>query len=265
MPNCRLWLKALSIALMFLVGMFAVAVVMPASRFCLGRRSLALEDAIVMLWNKTVCRILGLRIQMQGRFDPEARLMVANHISWLDIIALGSQFPCLFIAKGDVAEWPVVGYLAKGIGTLFVKRGEARQTNATAELMAWRLRQGRRLLLFPEGTTTEGKTVLRFHSKLFQPAEHTRASVQAIALSYQGKAKTAAPFIGDDEFLPHLFKLMQLDRIELTLHFCPAVPTGLERGALAQTAHRQILEVIHPATVRQKAQVKTASQAGLCG
>ena len=246
MPSYRPWLKALQIAAMFALGIIAVAVVMPSSKLFLGRRSQRVEDAIVMHWNRTVCRILGLRLQVEGQFDPAAQLIVANHISWLDIIALGSQFPCLFVAKGNVAEWPVIGYIAQGIGTLFVRRGDAGQTGVTAEMMGWRLRQGRRLLLFPEGTTTNGDSVLRFHGKLFQPAQLTGVCVQAVALRYQGEAKSQAPFIGDDEFLPHLFDLLKLDTIDLKLHFCPLLQAGMERSAMAQTTQRQILDVINP-------------------
>jgi 1-acyl-sn-glycerol-3-phosphate acyltransferase len=242
----RQWLKALLIAWMFLLGIIAVSVVMPVSVRVLGRRSTRLHEAIVMNWNRAVCRILNLRLQVTGKPDSNAKLMVANHISWLDIIALGSQFPCLFIAKGDVADWPVIGYIAQGIGTLFVRRGDNGQTAATGELMAWRLRQGRRLLLFPEGTTTRGDSVLRFHGKLFQPAQRVGIGVQAVALRYQGEARLQVPFIGEDEFIPHLFKLLKLKSIELNLTYCQVIPAGLDRSQMAAATHRQIGEVIDP-------------------
>jgi 1-acyl-sn-glycerol-3-phosphate acyltransferase len=245
----RQWLKALLVAWMFLLGIIAVSVVMPVSLRVLGRRSTRLHEAIVMNWNRAVCRILNLRLQVVGRPDAEAKLMVANHISWLDIIALGSQFPCLFIAKGDVADWPVIGYIAQGIGTLFVRRGNNGQTAATGELMAWRLRQGRRLLLFPEGTTTLGDSVLRFHGKLFQPAQRVGVGVQAVALRYQGEARQLVPFVGEDEFIPHLFKLMKLAQIELNLTYCPVIPAGLDRSQMAAATRRQIVEVIDPLEV----------------
>jgi 1-acyl-sn-glycerol-3-phosphate acyltransferase len=244
MPNYRPWVKASLIAAMFVLGFLAVAVIMPMSRICLGRRSQAIEEWIVMQWNATVCQILQLRLQIVGQLDPKAKLIVANHISWLDIIALGSQFPCLFIAKGEVADWPVIGYLAQGIGTLFVKRGDGIQTGATAEMMVWRLRQGRRLLLFPEGTTTRGDSVLRFHSRLFQPAQLASVCVQAVALNYQGESKSEVPFIGEDEFVSHLLNLLRLDSIELNISFCPAIPVGMDRSIMAQTTHKQILDVI---------------------
>lgn len=246
MPQCRTWLKAGLIVWMFLLGILAVSVVMPVSRRLLRRRASRVDEAIVMGWNRAVCWILNLRLRIEGQPDPGTQLWVANHISWLDIIALGSQLPCQFIAKGDVAAWPVVGYIAQGIGTLFVKRGDAGQTASAAELMLWRLRQGRRLLLFPEGTTSTGETVLRFHGKLFQPAQRAEAKIQAIALRYHGESAEWVPFIGEDEFLPHLFRLLKARRIDLSIQFCPALPTGLDRSALASTSHRQIAQALAP-------------------
>ncbi|CAG0975516.1 hypothetical protein ANRL3_01780 [Anaerolineae bacterium] len=247
MRRCRQWLKAALIAWMFLLGIMAVSVAMPALGWILGRRASAANESIVTNWNRAVCRILNLRLHITGKPDPDARLWVANHISWLDIIALGSQLPCQFVAKGDVADWPVIGYIAKGIGTLFVKRGDSGQTTDTAELMVWRLRQGKRLLLFPEGTTTTGEKVLRFHGKLFQPAQRAGVSVQAIALRYEGETAQSVPFIGDDEFLPHLLKLLEAERLDLWISFCPALPAGLERGEMARASHRQIAEALDPA------------------
>jgi len=242
----QLGFKAALIVGLFVLGILAVGLVMPGINWVLRRRAAALNEAIVVNWNRAVCRVLNLHLHITGQPHPDAKLWVANHISWLDIIALGSQLPCQFIAKGDVADWPVIGYLAQGIGTLFVKRGDASQTSTTAELMLWRFRQGKRLLLFPEGTTTNGERVLRFHGKLFKPAQLAHISVQAIALRYTGEAAQLAPFIGEDEFLPHLFKLLNTERLDLRIDFCPALPLGLDRREMAQTTHRQIVEALDP-------------------
>ncbi|MVF20246.1 lysophospholipid acyltransferase family protein [Methylocaldum sp. BRCS4] len=244
MQRCRQWFKALAIAAMFVAGIVAVSTIMPALRLLLGKKSAALNDAIVVSWNRAVCRILNLRLHIRGRPDANARLVVANHISWLDIIALGAQGPCLFVAKREVADWPVMGYLAKGIGTLFVQRGDTGQSAAVAERMAWQLRQGKRLVLFPEGTTTTGDRVLRFHGKLLHPAQLAGAHVQAVALRYDGAAKECAPFVGEDEFLPHLLDILKLERIDLHVHYCPAVPPGPGRNELAQTTRQQIVAAL---------------------
>lgn len=241
------WLKGSGIALMFLLGVILVGAVMPCLRLVLGRRAAAWVEAIILWWNLRVCRILNVRPHITGTPDPAAQLLVANHISWLDIIALGSQCRGQFVAKEEVGDWPVMGYLAKGIGTLFVRRGDAGQTATTAELMLWRLRQGKRLMLFPEGTTTTGGKVLRFHGRLFQPAYLAGVGVQAVALSYEGEAKRYAPFIGEDEFVPHLLNILKLERIDMHLAYGPTLPMGLDASAMAAAARRQISEALAPA------------------
>lgn len=106
-------------------------------------------------------------------------------------------------------------------------------------------------MLFPEGTTTRGDQVLRFHGKLFQSAQHSSCRVQAIALRYSGDAAELAPFIGEDEFLPHLFAILKLKSIPLQLHYCPAMPEGLRRDQMARASRLQIIEQLDTArTVR---------------
>ncbi len=250
MTLCRVWFRATLIAGMFLYGLLAVGVIMPCLRWMLGRRAQAWCDRIVQQWNRTVCSILHLRLRVTGLPDSSAGLTVANHLSWLDIIALGSLQPFLFVAKQEVADWPLMGALAKGIGTLFIRRGDANQSAAVSETMTWLLRRGVRLLVFPEGTTTNGDQVLRFHGKLFHPAQRAHVSVQAIALKYSGMAGHHAPFIGDDEFLPHLLRILRLDNVDLHVHFCPALPAGLRRDQLARTTRLQMTEHLYPARQR---------------
>lgn len=244
MRRCLPWRKGAGIAAMFLLGVVLAGAVMPGLRWLLGRRASGLCEDIVVHWNRTVCRILNVRLEITGAPDPAARLLVANHISWLDIIALGGQCRGQFVAKAEVADWPVMGYLAKRIGTLFVQRGDAAQTATTAELMLWRLRQGKRLMLFPEGTTTPGERVLRFHGRLFQPAGLAGVGVQAVALGYSGPAKTAAPFIGEDEFVPHLLGILRLERIDLSLSYGPLLPAGLDAGGMAALSRRWVAETL---------------------
>lgn len=238
--------KATLIAGMFLWGVFATGLVWPLLDRLLGRRASQFKEMIRRNWCTAVCRILKVQIETTGNPSPETRLWVANHISWLDIIALGASHPLLFVAKEEVADWPVMGYLARRLGTLFVRRGDAEQTAAVAEQMAWQLRQGRQLMLFPEGTTTNGERVLRFHAKLLHPAQLAHVPVQAIALEYLDEARAAAPFIGDDDFLPHLLHILTLDRIPLRVHYCQPLPAGLHRDVLAQTTRKQVVAALFP-------------------
>ncbi|HUL11932.1 MAG TPA: lysophospholipid acyltransferase family protein [Methylococcaceae bacterium] len=248
MASFRLWYKSLLVAGMFVYGMIAVGAIMPLLGFLAGRRAAAIHDRIRLNWNRTICRILNVHLEIHGEPNEDAQLLIANHISWLDIIAIGSQQPVTFVAKQEVAAWPVMGYLARRTGTLFVRRGDADQTAAIAEQMTWLLRQGKRIMLFPEGTTTTGERVLRFHSRLFQPAQLAQVRVQAVALAYRGEVREIAPFIGEDEFLPHLLRLLRRQRIDIHLHYCPPLPASLHRDVLAQTTRKQIVSAIVPET-----------------
>ncbi len=240
------WLKAALISLMFLWGLLATGLLWPLLELMLGRKAAFPQELIRRNWCVAVCRILNVQVEAIGQPSPQTRLWVANHISWLDIIALGARHPLLFVAKEEVADWPVMGYLARRLGTLFVRRGDSGQTAAIAEQMAWQLRQGRQLMLFPEGTTTNGERVLRFHAKLLHPAQLAQSQVQAIGLEYQGAAKSFAPFIGEDDFLPHLLQILTLDRIPLRVHYCQPLPAGLHRDILAQTTRKQVVAALSP-------------------
>lgn len=240
------WLKAALIAAMFLWGMLATTLIWPLLGLVLGRKARYFLEIIRRNWCAGVCRILNVHVEPIGEPHAHTRLWVANHISWLDIIALGARHPLLFVAKAEVADWPVMGYLAHRLGTLFVRRGDKDQTNAIAEQMAWQLRQGRHIMLFPEGTTTNGRRVLRFHAKLFHPAQLAHIQVQAIALAYEGESHAVAPFIGEDEFLPHLLGILKLDRITLRVHYCRPLPVGLHRDILAQTTRKQVVAALFP-------------------
>ena len=253
MTSCRFWSRATLLVGMFLYGLLAVALFMPFLRHFLGRRAQSVCESIVLNWNRMVCRILHIHIRVTGLPDHAAGLTVANHLSWLDIIALGSLQPFLFVAKEEVADWPVMGTLARGIGTLFIRRGDAEQSTAVGETMTWLLRRGTRLLVFPEGTTTNGQQVLRFHGKLFHPAQRAQVGVQAVALKYDGQGCHLAPFVGEDEFLPHLLRILKVEAIDLHIHYCQGLPAGLRRDQLARTTRLQITERLTPPSRRSQA------------
>lgn len=246
MPSFRVWFKGSLIAGMFVAGLLAATLLIPLGRALLGRGSKRWRDTIVVTWSRIVCQILEVRITTSGHPDPDASLMVSNHVSWLDIIAIGSRIPCQFVSKEDVAHWPIVGIIAKGIGTLFIRRGDARQSSGVTETMAWLLKRGYRLAIFPEGTTSRGESVLRFHSKLFWPAELADVKVQALSLSYRNSAKSEAPFIDDDEFLPHLLRILSLPSIDLHLTYCDPIKAGLGYREISKKTREQILETLTP-------------------
>jgi 1-acyl-sn-glycerol-3-phosphate acyltransferase len=239
------------IAALFGYGLFAVTIIRPLLQAILRRRAPAHWNRLLRHWYRSACRVMGIRIAVFGEPSRDGGLTVANHISWIDIIAIGSVVDLDFIAKEDVRHWPVVGYLANSVGTLFARRGDSSQLEAIANLMTWRIHQGRRLMLFPEGTTTRGDRVLRFNAKLFKPAHLAGAPVQAVALRYRQPAGRIAPFVGDDDFLSHLWRVLQLDSLELELHFCEPIASGWLVSTIAPTTRNQIVAALGDAITDQ--------------
>ena len=142
--------------------------------------------------------------------------------------SLLSAVDVTFVVKREVRHWPLVGTLADRAGTLFVARGARDGAAATAERMTWLLQQRRSVVIFPEGTTTDGSYVQRFYPRLFQAAIHTGAPVQAVAIEYPRARNqpAVAPFVGDDELEPPIWKLLAEDRIQVRLSFCAPIQSN---------------------------------------
>jgi 1-acyl-sn-glycerol-3-phosphate acyltransferase len=208
-----------------------------------GRR----RAAMVRAWMRTLLRILRVSVRVHGDIRTGAVLYCANHVSWLDIPCLRAIVDAAFVAKSEVRRWPLVGSLAARAGTLFLKRGNPEATNEIADRMTWLLTANKSVIVFPEGTSTDGSSVLRFHARLYQPASRVDGHVQAVAIRYpRGTGiHPAIPFIDDDDLASHLWCLLGEESIEAELHFCAALATaGRERRALADTTRRQIIEAL---------------------
>lgn len=197
-------------------------------------------------WSRGLCRILNLRIAVRGDISTEPTLFVANHLSWLDIPCLYAVLRASFVAKAEVARWPVIGRLARCAGTMFLRRNDRLAVATVGNQMTWLLKGGGNVVLFPEGTTTDGRSVRRFHSGLYQAALRTHARIQAVAIGYPHPAGVhpAAPFVGDDNLLRHLWTLLAQPHIDVTLTFCPALAAVTSRHALAQRTRAQIADAL---------------------
>lgn len=206
------------------------------------------SSAPMVWWSRRLCRLLGVRIACHGAPLAGRALFVANHVSWLDIMVLAAVCPTHFLAKSEVAGWPLFGWLCRRVGTAFIRRGAGDGAQAAAGELVWRLqRPDGRVLVFPEGTSTDGRGVRRFHARLLQAAERAQCPVQALALRYPvagGGTHPAVPFIGDDELLAHLWRLLGERRIEAEVHCLAPLPAGIGRDALARRSHAQIAAVL---------------------
>jgi 1-acyl-sn-glycerol-3-phosphate acyltransferase len=208
-----------------------------------GRR----RAAMVRAWMRTLLRILRVSVRVHGDIRTGAVLYCANHVSWLDIPCLRAVVDATFVAKSEVRRWPLVGNLAARAGTLFLERGNHDATSKIADRMTWLLAAGKPVIVFPEGTSTDGSTVLRFHARLYQSASRIDGYVQAVAIRYPHESgiNPAIPFVGDDDLASHLWRLLGEESIEAELHFCaPLASEGRKRRMLADATRRQIIETL---------------------
>lgn len=217
-----------------LLVILAVTLALPVSALRRRRRG----SGIVRWWMRRVANALGLEIVVRGTPAPGPTLWCANHVSWLDVIALGTLGDVVFVSKSEVRDWPLVGWCAAAAGTLFLRRGSGSDTVAS---VAATLRSGQAVAFFPEGTTGTGERLRRFHSRLFAAAMETDAMVQPVALRFsEGEEQHSelAPFVDDDEFLPHLLRLIAHRGLRVEITFPEAINPvwQADRRALAQTA-----------------------------
>ena len=236
--------KLVFIILLFSYGLIIAAGIFPIlNLFCSEKNSKVKRNALKTHWLKRFSAIMNLSVTKLGELPGQTAFLVSNHISWLDIIVLGQFLPSYFVAKSDILSWPIIGYLSMQAGTIFIRRGDKKQIKLTTEKMVWVLKQNSHIIAFPEGTTTIGEDVLGFHSSLFQPAILTRSAIQPVVLKYEGVAKQQVPFIGDDEFIPHLFKMLSLDKIEVQVCFLPLINSyGRDRQSISVEARELISE-----------------------
>ncbi|WP_051341339.1 lysophospholipid acyltransferase family protein [Pseudonocardia spinosispora] len=219
---------------------------------------------------RTVLRVIGVRLSLRGddRFDAGPGsggvLMVGNHLSWLDIMALGAIQPMRMVARHDTRDWPVLGLLAVRIGTLFVNRSELRTLPTLVGNVAEALRGGSVVGLFPEGTTWCGAAVGEFHRAGFQAALDAGVPVRPVAQRMclpDGTVTTAGCFVGDETLLDSLLRVVRLPGLTIEIDVLPLlVPAdGVDRRELARRAQLVIAEATGVAAPEARRVLRTAS------
>ena len=189
---------------------------------------------------------LPFRVRVVGELPATPMLWVSNHVSWTDIALLGQLTPLSFLSKSEVRGWPVAGWLAAKAGSLFIRRG-AGDSQLLREQMTRHLQQPLPLLMFPEGTTTDGSSVRTFHGRLLSAAIDSRVSLQPVAIRYMrnGEVDAIAPFVGDDDLLSHLLRLFSHEQGDVEIHLLePLASHAQERAVLAFRAQEAIRRVV---------------------
>jgi 1-acyl-sn-glycerol-3-phosphate acyltransferase len=194
-------------------------------------------------WSRQLLETLGVRIVGAGR-RPQSGLLVANHISWLDIFAINAIAPTTFLSKDDVLHWPVIGWLAGRVGTLFMERGSRAAAQRAREHLIAELSAGRLVGVFPEGTTGFGDHVMPFHAALFQSAIDAGAAVAPALIRYtdrQGKPSRAAAYVGETSLWQCVRSIVLASGLTVRIDFLPPVETAdTDRRHLAHHCHQII-------------------------
>lgn len=225
-----------------------------------------LARALPMHYHRLVCRILGIRVEVVGHVPEGGPLLIAaNHVSWLDIVVLSSVAPVSFVAKREVAKWPFFGTLARLQRTVFVDRDRRNATGHSRDEMRERLAAGDILVLFAEGTSGDGRSVLPFKSAFFGAAEAPGVLVQPVTLAYRGhrnmpmnrRLLPAYAWYGDMDLVPHLLNALRSGPIEVTVICHSALSLSGERSRKALARHaeeevrRGLVEALHrPVKIR---------------
>lgn len=201
----------------------------------------------VQRWSAGICRIVGLELSVSGEVPrPAGRpvLVVANHVSWLDIQAIHAVCPVRFVAKSEVRNWAAIGWLSARTGTLFIHRSRHRHAAQINRAIHEAFAAGDMIAVFPEGTTTDGKRLLRFHTSLLQPAVDEQALVVPLALRYvdsAGAIDLTPSYVGDRNLVQSVLAIVAAPRLRAELRFLPAIEAkGRTRRELAQFTHTAI-------------------------
>ncbi|MGN6527392.1 MAG: lysophospholipid acyltransferase family protein [Burkholderiaceae bacterium] len=211
------------------------------------------RDAIVQRWATQLLRDIGVQVRVSGTLHPGPVLLVANHVSWLDIPTLHASAPqTRFVSKSAIAHWPLVGTLARAGGTLFIERERKRDALRVVHEVAGALRERSTVAVFPEGTTGPGDVVLPFHANLLQAAIATATPVQPVVLRYSQpghRFSRAAQYLGGTTLVGSLVRVIGARGIVVHVDVLPVEPAGeQERRA-------------HPATLRARVEQGLAASA----
>jgi 1-acyl-sn-glycerol-3-phosphate acyltransferase len=195
-------------------------------------------------WASQLLRVMGINLVVEGQPHAGGKLIVGNHVSWLDIMAINATHPSRFVSKAEVGQWPLIGRLVTAADTLYLVREKRRDAKRVLGLMSEALRQGDTVAVFPEGTTGSGHNVMHFHGNLLQSAIDAEVPVQPLAIRYrdrQHEISVAAAYIGDATLIQSLWWVATARELTVHVRILPAQGCRhADRRALAELLRAQI-------------------------
>jgi 1-acyl-sn-glycerol-3-phosphate acyltransferase len=256
-------LRAALFVLHVLAGLAIVLLVFPLVR-------LPTRNRINRAWSRGLVAVCGARLIVDGEPIPahvrstgiepgsRGRLVLSNHVSWIDVFAINAVMPCRFVAKAEIGQWPLLGALVTRSGTLYIERGRRHAVAAMNHMVRDHLKAGESVVVFPEGTTTDGSTLLPFHSNLLAPAVEIGAPVWPIVIRYTdaGAPTAAAAFIGEMGLITSLVNILTAGDLAIRITVLPAIPVEEHgnRHAVGRAARAAIAEALGVAEeVREEA------------
>lgn len=197
-------------------------------------------------WSHRLLRLLGVELVSQGAPLEPGSLLVANHISWLDIFVVNAIVPAAFVSKSEVRDWPLIGWLAARNDTVFLRRGSRGHARIVNAEIAALLEADHSVAVFPEGTTSDGTQVLHFHAALLQPAIECRRPIQPLSLRYEGsdgRISIAPAYIGDMSLGQSILAIIAAPRLIARVEIFAPIPTdaGQHRREVANDARDAVI------------------------
>jgi 1-acyl-sn-glycerol-3-phosphate acyltransferase len=234
----RLALRLARVMVHLVAGLATCALVFPLV-------SLPTRERLTRRWSRKLLGLCRVTVeQLEGAPVLEHALIVANHVSWLDIFVINALHPCRFVAKAEIRAWPVLGWLVAQAGTVFIARGNRRDLRHIFKGLVDALAQHQRLAFFPEGTTASQGSLLPFHANLFEAAIDAKVPVQPYALSYldgAGGWHPAVDYTGDTTFVDSIFRIIGGEPVRARLAcLAPIEAVGAHRRELSAAAHEAI-------------------------
>ncbi len=220
--------------------------------FLYPRYSKARKALSVKRWSLKLLEILNVRLTVKG--DPPAAMpansmLAANHVSWLDVFILYTQYYARFVAKAEMRKWPIIGWLCVKTGTLFIERERRRDTARTNQIINQALRGGECIAIFPEGTTSDGTNLQAFHTSLLEPAVMSQSTLYPVALRFcdrNGAVNTEVAYVDQTTLMGSLIKILAQQEIRAELIFAKPIPAqGKNRRELARAAEAVIASLLN--------------------
>jgi 1-acyl-sn-glycerol-3-phosphate acyltransferase len=204
-----------------------------------------LEEFMIARWSLFLCRVFGVRVHVRGDIQQAPVLIVANHLSWVDIQAMHSAAPMGFVGKAEINRWPVLGYLARAGETIFIERGSHSSSADVSAALVERLNAGRRVAIFPEGGIRPGDHVGVFHARLFKAAVEADCLIQPVMIRYmrKGRRDPEMTFINGENMMINMLRMLGRPTTDAEIRFLePYASAGRPRRDLARLAQAAVSE-----------------------